>query len=180
MSGTIPVLSTGPGGAVLSTGPGGAILSTGPTVGPTPPTPSPAIRKQPWDALGAIYLACPGIVITRDMISAVLLAFQAADYQPLTSAAVSALVLPLVPEGDPPQYVNGPPPAFPLDQPGATPLFPPALPPQPIATAPALGAVDLATTVPVFAKGLPRFQDSNPEPLYGWSIDNPGWYSGGG
>ena len=99
---------------------------------------------------------------------------------PLTCAQILAIILPLMPEGNPPQYVNGPATGFPINQPGASPLFPPALPPQPIVAVAAIGDAYLSPTVPVFAKGLPRFEDSNPEPFDGWAIDNPGWYSGGG
>ena len=133
-----------------------------------------------YDIASAFARCCPGVIMDRDIESALLLAYQAGGCMPLDCSQILAIVLPLMPEGNPPQYVNGCPPNFPLDQPGATPLFPPALPPQPDFTAQAVGDAYLSATVPVFQKGLPRFEDSNPEPLDGWAIDNPGWYSGGG
>ena len=70
MSGN-PVLSTGGGGDVLSLGTGDEVLSLGPA--PTPPPPPRPVGV--YDIYAAIYACAPGIVPDRDMISAVLIAY---------------------------------------------------------------------------------------------------------
>jgi hypothetical protein len=122
-----------------------------------------------FDLLGAFYAACPGIVLTRDIDSAL---HAAAGAGSLTGAQILTIVLPLVPEGNPPQYTRGSPPAVPVLMPNATPIFAAALPPQPNVAIPIDGGSNPGTgTVLTFAKGLKRFADSNPEALDGWSIE---------
>lgn len=117
--------------------------------------------------LASFYAACPGVVRTRD-IDAALGGLPAGS----SAAAILAVVLPLIPEGNPPQYTRGAPPAMPLVMPGASPVFPAALPPQPIVAVPVSGGANPRLgTVLTFAKGLKRFQDSNRDPLDGWSIE---------
>lgn len=117
--------------------------------------------------LDRFYRACPGVVATRD-IEAALAALSASA----SDAAIEAAVLPLIPEGNPPQYTRGAPPAMPLVMPGASPLFAAALPPQPTLAVPVSGGANPRLgTVLTFAKGLPRFADSNPDPLDNWSVE---------
>lgn len=117
--------------------------------------------------LAQFYAACPGVVLTRD-IEAAIAALPATS----SAAAIMAAVVPLMPEGDPPQYTKGAPPAMPAVMPGASPIFAAALPPQPIVAVPVSGGSNPRLgTVLTFAKGLPRFADSNPDPLDDWSIE---------
>lgn len=117
--------------------------------------------------LDSFYAACPGVLLTRNIEAAI-----AALPTGSAAAAIQSAVLPLIPEGNPPQYTAGAPPAMPLIQPNATPVFAAALPPQPDQQIPIDGNSALGT-VATFAKGLPRFQDSNPDPRARWSIDQP-------
>jgi hypothetical protein len=96
--------------------------------------------------LDAFYAACPGVVLVRDMDAA--LAALPAD---ASVAAIRAAILPLMPEGNPLEYMPGAPPAIGTPMPGGSPV--------------------LQTALPAYPAGLPRFQDSNPDPLDGWSID---------
>lgn len=120
----------------------------------------------------AFYAACPGIELTRDMETALYALSPTA-----TAAQIQAVILPLVPEGNPFQYTAGAPPAIGILMPGASPVLPPALPPQPVVLLPIDGNPatppinPVLGTVATFAKGLKRFQDSNPDWLDGWSID---------
>lgn len=115
--------------------------------------------------LDAFYAACPGVELTRDMQTAI-----AALPAGSSAAAIEAVVLPLIPQGNPFEYVNGPPGSTLM--PGASPVLSAALPPQPTIAVPVDGGANPALgTVLTFAKGLPRFQDSNPDPLDGWSIE---------
>ena len=120
---------------------------------PSQPTPGPGTPATPpkfYDIYEAMFEALPGVVITRNMETAVVQAFDAGGQQPMTVAAIQALALPFMPiDGNPP----------PLSGPGATPSFTP--------------------TLPVFPTLLPRFADSNPDPMDDWSIDvegeGPAW-----
>lgn len=121
--------------------------------------------------LATFYAACPGVVATRD-IEAALAGLAAGS----NTAAIQAAVLPLIPEGNPFEYVNGAPPQFGTLIPGATPVFAAALPPQPdvelpVGANPAFNVPDHLGTIATFAKGLPLFQDSNPDPYDGWSVE---------
>ena len=117
--------------------------------------------------LAAFYAACPGVVATRDIEAA--LAGLAAGSD---AAAIQAAILPLIPEGNPPQYTRGAPPAMPLVMPGASPVFGAVLPPQPDVAVPVSGGANPRLgTVFTFARGLPRFADSNPDPRDNWSIE---------
>ena len=74
---------------------------------------------------------CPGVVMTMDIENALLLAYQANGWRPLSCAQVQAVVAPLIAEGNPPQYQAAPaPPRIPRIMPGATPVLAP-LPPAP-------------------------------------------------
>lgn len=120
--------------------------------------------------LATFYTACPGVVLTRD-IEAAIAALPASS----NSAAIQAVVLPLMPEGNPFEYTSGAPPAIGTLIPGATPVFAAALPPQPdvvltTGANPAFGMPNTGT-VATFATGLKLFQDSNPDPTDGWSIE---------
>lgn len=118
--------------------------------------------------LAQFYAACPGVVLSRDIDTAI-----AALPATSSAAAIRAAVLPLMPEGNPPQYTRGAPPAMPAVMPNASPLFAAALPPQPVMLIPIDG--DPAHgTVATFARGLKRFQDSNPCPSDDWSIERDG------
>lgn len=125
--------------------------------------------------LAAFYGACPGVVIDRAIEAAL-----AALPNGSSAAAIQAAVLPLMPEGNPPQYTPGAPPEPPLLQPGGSPVFAAQLPPQPDSEIPVDGAGAPAYTdappppwgnVAIFAQGLPRFADSNPDPMDNWSIE---------
>lgn len=108
--------------------------------------------------LASFYAACHGVLASPD-IDAALHALGASP----TAGQIRAAVLPLIPEGNPPQYTRGAPPAMPLVMPGATPV--------------------LAAALPVYPAGLKRFADSNPDPRDGWSIemdDDDDWGGGGG
>ena len=120
-------------------------------------------------ALDSFYAACPGVVLCREMDAAL-----AALPEDATGAAIRAAILPLMPEGNPPQYAKGAPTAPPTIMPGASPLVPAALPPQPNVANPIDGQSYLGT-VDTFAKKLPLFADSNPDPLDGWSVDQGGY-----
>ena len=126
-----------------------------------------------YDLRTPFALYAPGVVWTRDIEAALVAAYADGGYAPLNQSQVLTAVLPLIPEGNPPQYTPGPPPANPAIQPGATPLLTAALPAQPDVLVAIDGRSD-AGTVATFAKGLPRFADSNPDPLDGWAIDNAG------
>lgn len=123
-----------------------------------------------FDMASAVLAACPGCLLTPDMTAALYAAAEADDGV-LTDAQVQAIVLPLMPEGNPPAYTIGqpsyPPPVLAK---GATPLVPPTLPPQPDVLVPVDNRTDMGT-VATFAQGLVRFQDSNPDPRDGWSIE---------
>jgi hypothetical protein len=124
-------------------------------------------------ALETFYAACPGIVLTRDIDAALADLGAGSD-----RAQIQAAVLPLVPEGNPPQYTRGAPPSNPLVMPNATPVLGPALPPQPVVAIPISGGANPALgSVLTFAQGMKRFADSNPDPLDGWSIE---WVEGDG
>jgi hypothetical protein len=103
-----------------------------------------------YDVLDAIDALCPGVVPVRAMTAALAAAYPPSGAAP-NAAQVQAVVLPLMPDGNPPQYTAGAPADPPLPMPGATPVFAAALPPYPT--------------------GLPLFQDSNPDPIDGWSIE---------
>lgn len=120
--------------------------------------------------LASFYAACPGVVLTRDIDAAI-----AALPDGSSTATIQAAVLPLIPEGNPFEYVNAAPAEFGTPIPGATPVLPAALPPQPdvVLTTGANPAFNMPATgtVTVFAAGLPLFQDSNPDPYDGWSVE---------
>lgn len=141
--------------------------------------PVSAAADPSYDPRSALALFAPGVVLTRDLEAALAQQYQTNGFTPLTSSQVLSLALPLISEGNPPQYTPGPPPAQPILMPGASPVFGPALPPQPSVLVPISGGANPALgTVATFAQGLKRFVDSNPDPLDGWAIDNPSIYSG--
>src|SRR5579871_6275741 len=139
---------------------------------------SAAVRSpqpSPYYDLLAIFAQCaPGVVLTAEIDAALHLAYQQNGYQPLTCAQVLAVVLPLIPDGNPPEYTLGAPTwPPPTPQPGATPTFTAELPAQPTqTTAQIVGDVPPGRGVALFPWGLPRFKDSNPTPLDDWAIDN--------
>ncbi|HEV2187512.1 MAG TPA: hypothetical protein VGR70_09905 [Stellaceae bacterium] len=131
-----------------------------------------------YDPRSALALFAPGVVLTRDLEAALAQQYQTNGFTPLTQAQVLALAQPLIPEGNPPEYTAGPPPAQPILMPGASPVFAAALPPQPSVLVPIDGGANPQLgTVATFAKGLRRFVDSNPDPYDGWAIDNPSIHS---
>jgi hypothetical protein len=103
------------------------------------------------------YRACPGVILDRPMDDAL----HALGPNP-SASQIQAACLPYVPDGNAP--------------PGGLPQLPPALPPQPDVTVPSSGG----STVLVFARGVLRFADSNPDPVDRWSIDadQTGWLHG--
>lgn len=60
-----------------------------------PPVTLPTPRD--WDPLSAIDSAAPGLVVTRERLDAVQAAYVAGGLQPLTAAAIVAIVGPLPP-----------------------------------------------------------------------------------
>lgn len=125
------------------------------------------LRPAPADIAARFYAACPGVVPTAEIDAAI----RALGDNP-SAADLLAAVLPLIPEGNPFVYTLGAPPEIGVLRPGATPVYTAALPPQPIVAVPVSGGSNPRLgTVLTFAKGLPRFADSNPEPLDDWSIE---------
>lgn len=72
-----------------------AALSGG-VVPPSPPPPSMAPATQ-WDPIAAIDTLAPGVVLQRSILDAVVAAWIANNYQPLTQAQIIAITGPLPP-----------------------------------------------------------------------------------
>lgn len=138
----------------------------------------PAQPDPNYDIRTPFLAWVPGVVWTRDIEAGLAAQYAANGFTPLTQAQVLAVVLPLIPEGNPPQYTPGAPPANPAIMPGASPVLGPALPPQPVVLLPIDGRSDMGN-VATFAQGLKRFKDSNPDPMDGWAIDDAAGYGAG-
>lgn len=119
-------------------------------------------------SLERFYQACPGVVNDRSMDAAL-----AALPATASNGTIVAAITPLIPDGNVPIYTEGQPtyPPNPV-MPGSSPVFAAALPPQPTVqvTNQPTGADAIPTTFQ-FQKGLPLFQDSNPDWFDNWSIE---------
>jgi hypothetical protein len=102
-----------------------------------------AAANPNYDLPGAIETLAPGVVVQREMVDAVDIAYAANGYQALTSAQVIAAL-------------QTPPPSDTVKTLANAPTLPVVFPVQP----------------PPYPTGLPRFADSNPA-TDGWCIDAP-------